>query len=1140
MRILHLHFRNINSLAGEFSIDFAHPALSDSGVFTITGPTGAGKTTVLDAIAFALYGQTPRQSTISAGANELMSRESPDCEATVLFERDSQRYRVSTRHRRRKTRAGTIDPQPFAPPERRFESLAADGTAQLQSTKAREVNRLVEEHSGLKYDNFCRCMMLPQGDFARFLRASESERSEVLSTITGTGIYQQIGELVLNKLGELRHKLEQYHLQPVLSDDALRDLHLRKQQADSNLRALREEQSHLDALLSWRAELSQAEQALRASQSRQSTASQNLQNFEQDGRQARLDQATRAAEVAAAEHLHNTLREQLERTTRLMHELEQELSHLQPSLEQAQTARSQAQQQKDDESRPLLLRQQRIETLLRPLEAQHIALKTQCQATRQTTEKAQAETRLCRLREREAATALDSARHTLQQAKSRLSALQADAALPAAISGIELAWSQYHNLQSPALPSPLPDTGSTEARLRHTQQHTEQLLQTSSAEQRSQRLTLLQQLIEQNTALDTSTASQQKLELAVRRAQELMEALPPLDKARQHAQHAQEQLELIHHQASIEDKLELLYLEFRSGKRDHCPCCGSTTCGQRAALADSALSRAQAAHDQAQQELRELSSRHQLAEQTQHEAQAALAARRAEHQAIRGHINTLAEKLQLTDPILAPALLQQEEQELQQLNRATQELQQLQKLLPVLRARDTYIATIRPFTQATADTPETSTTSLNQLRTRAAAYTQAETHLKLAEQTHTQAQQQAAAQHQLLIDKEQHEQRLTQELAELTTRQQQLSTSIRRDWGTDSASQQIQSITTRLHELDTALEHAQAHLNSLLSTRQHRQGQLEQQRRQHQITREELEQATAAYHKTLREQGFDNQSAYLTAKPCLAERETLQQQRHELLQALTAANTAVDVELHHVQELSTRFPSTSPDTPTLLQTRQELTDTLHTAEQLHEHLARELDFDTRQRALNSQTEQQTAPIRAQLARWQKLYDVLGGTRDAFRKYAQGITFHLLIQHANQQLAHLSDRYLLTISPDNPLIPCIIDRYQDDEPRSCSNLSGGESFLISLALALGLSHMTGDTRIDTLFLDEGFGTLDAETLEHVMDCLQALQADGRTVGIITHVEQLKERIPYGIEVISTGKPGYSTLAAHPAITAHPAP
>ena len=133
----------------------------------------------------------------------------------------------------------------------------------------------------------------------------------------------------------------------------------------------------------------------------------------------------------------------------------------------------------------------------------------------------------------------------------------------------------------------------------------------------------------------------------------------------------------------------------------------------------------------------------------------------------------------------------------------------------------------------------------------------------------------------------------------------------------------------------------------------------------------------------------------------------------------------------------------------------------------------------------------------------------------------------MIEHANRALAKISDRYLLIRQRNQkePLLLAIQDNYLAGTVRSIDNLSGGESFQVSLALALGLSQMSSkNIQADSLFLDEGFGTLDEDTLELALQALSSVQKDGKLIGIISHVAQLKERIPLQIKLSakSTGK------------------
>ena len=159
--------------------------------------------------------------------------------------------------------------------------------------------------------------------------------------------------------------------------------------------------------------------------------------------------------------------------------------------------------------------------------------------------------------------------------------------------------------------------------------------------------------------------------------------------------------------------------------------------------------------------------------------------------------------------------------------------------------------------------------------------------------------------------------------------------------------------------------------------------------------------------------------------------------------------------------------------------------------------------------------------KALFAKWETLNGWIGGESGArFKRYAQGITLRRLLQVANPHLARMTrDRYEMTWNPaSQTLVPEMIDREQGDARRAASNLSGGETFLVSLALALGLSNMaSGRLRVDSLFLDEGFGTLDEEALDTALETLAGLQRQGKLIGIISHVPAIKERVRTQIQI-----------------------
>ena len=159
-----------------------------------------------------------------------------------------------------------------------------------------------------------------------------------------------------------------------------------------------------------------------------------------------------------------------------------------------------------------------------------------------------------------------------------------------------------------------------------------------------------------------------------------------------------------------------------------------------------------------------------------------------------------------------------------------------------------------------------------------------------------------------------------------------------------------------------------------------------------------------------------------------------------------------------------------------------------------------------------------------------LHSLIGSQKgDKFRRFAQGLTLDHLVYLANMQLNRLHGRYLLQRKETEALELQVLDTWQGDEVRDTKTLSGGEGFLVSLALALALSDLVSHkTQIESLFLDEGFGTLDSATLDMALDALDSLNASGKMIGVISHVEAMKERIPVQIEVTKINGLGNSKL------------
>ncbi|MBD9615441.1 AAA family ATPase [Pseudomonas sp. PDM02] len=258
------------------------------------------------------------------------------------------------------------------------------------------------------------------------------------------------------------------------------------------------------------------------------------------------------------------------------------------------------------------------------------------------------------------------------------------------------------------------------------------------------------------------------------------------------------------------------------------------------------------------------------------------------------------------------------------------------------------------------------------------------------------------------------------------------------------------------------------------------------------------------------------------------------QQVSELRQRLQHNEKAIEQAKVLLQERDKRLASHQAqhngnlDTAQLATALTELQNQFAASEHRCAELRAEQAEDQRRQNANQALAQQIADAYSEYQRWARLNALIGSaTGDTFRKIAQAYNLDLLVHHANVQLRQLVRRYRLKRG-GSMLGLLVMDTEMGDELRSVHSLSGGETFLVSLALALGLASMASSTlKIESLFIDEGFGSLDPESLQLAMDALDGLQAQGRKVAVISHVQEMHERIPVQIQVHRQGN-GLSSL------------
>ncbi len=1140
MKILSLRLKNLNSLKGEWKIDFAAEPFAGSGLFAITGSTGAGKTTLLDAICLALYHRTPRMSTLSASGNELMTRHTADCLAEVEFEVKGQGYRAFWSQRRARDK---VDGALQAPKV----ELARIADGEILTDKIREKESLTAELTGLDFERFTKSMLLAQGGFAAFLEANANQRAELLEELTGTEVYGQISQQVYERtkaaeqaLGLLKSRAQGMEL----LDEAQRaELQAEAERLTQEQAPLQIEQQTLLVGQRWREALQRAEQqageaaqGLEQARQRQAAAADDLQRLAASEPAARLQPLHQAWQQAQhdsqqAERDLFALREQLQMCAeRELQALWQASHHAAHWREQRHVALTQVQQQHAEVQAWLSERssQARLGELLSGWDERF----TQRAKAEQALQTAQARlsesvvqlTTLQRQRD-EQGVRLTTLQQQVQQAR------DAEMQQQASVQGL------------------LGEAG--EAGLRQDWQR----LQT-----RSRVFDRLQQLAQSREALGAQLAElpPRLAELQRRQADKNTEINALRERYKALKQQVADKEKLLEQEQRIQD-LEVYRARLQPGEA--CPLCGShehPAISQYQALNVSATEQALA---QCRLELAEL------------ESQGAN---------LRDELTRLAAQIEQVQTQQAQAeaqLLPLDQQWQQQLSEQDIRLQDTAELAILQQQHEHELAALQARLEA-AQAQQTELQRLRELR-------------ESAEREQTEAERQQAI---LSRDLDNTQARLAEQQAHLNALQteqaqqaQELLASLQgfaNELPADGAGwlaqqkaawhawQQTQAREQQLLELE---REAQRQLDDAQVQAEHWQSRWQEsgapslaapvpandpqqalresaerlaaaQRERDGLTGSEQAQAALlvreqqrlqagqqAWQQALLSSPFADQAAFEAAVLSDDERERLLQLKADLERSHTQAATLLTAAQAEVQRLMAE-PQTALSLELLAEQIQALQERLRALSERQGELRAQLQADEARR---SSQQALFAEINAQESEqrlWQQLNGLIGSADGAkFRKFAQGLTLDHLIHLANRQLTRLHGRYQLARKSSGELELEVCDTWQADVARDCRTLSGGESFLVSLALALALSDLVSHkTSIDSLFLDEGFGTLDGETLEVALDALDNLNASGKTIGVISHVEAMKERIPVQLRVHKGVGLGYSRLDARFAV------
>ncbi len=1216
MKILTVTIQNLNSLRLAKTIDFTASPLADAGLFAITGDTGAGKTTILDAITLALYGRIHRNREVF----EVMSFGAVESLAEVEFDNGQDRYLAKwSIWRAHRQPGGNLQG-----PKREVSIWDPEKEAyEIVAEKIREVDQLVEEVTGLDYDRFTRSVLLAQGDFAAFLRAGEKERSDLLERITGTGVYTELSQAAFRrfreeelKLNELKRDLESLR---ILDDETISDLKESLGQLNEEREVLAGQLSQLREALNWLQEVAGLEQ--RAGELEKRLAAITAEKEAAASDFARLERHERGRRFAADLALLDDLFQQATAVS-------DKLENLTLDLEKKETEMEKAARQFHEHQLAFSSFQSEAEKEIKLIE-EVVTLDVEIR------EKRDPLSRLLTERE-EMEKAIEAGENQSRQMEQQLKALAADIkgneewlqqhshwqGLEESFAGLELKVSDllaHHqrlaglNQQLKGLGEKLADFNGAFDKLKQDRETLHRQMTDLNAffhatvpdrfaqdrpevfrllnlemEQLSEQLKNLRALkdlqLEYQGMLadmaDMEEELQQLLQQELATNKDLMSVLEERDQLRQN---------LAYREQVYEQQLTIANYEkdrARLREGEPCPLCLSVHHPFREhpirPFVDGArrdLERARARIEQADRRYQGLlASQKELVARieslTGNESEGYVG--RLEKQAVR--IQEFEARLSRLIPQIGPEgvmpankahlqkQLEEAEKALEQGRSTRDKLQEAHQSLTELERQDRQLEIQIHELESKRGKALQEQTILGEQRgeieKRVAELTDAITDQLRLFSIDFSASAATAILEQLRSHR--HDYRHRREQLDKHRRRRELGAleSEQLQNKLEEGHRRLKSLKADEAVKQRELEKLEQKRSSLFADKDPRtaKAQMQKQLREHEqqvnYWREALEAAKLQLEATrsLREERKAEKKA-LAGK--IGERETRLTEKvstagfisiDDLRQQLLPPNEVQKLEELRklLGEQETEARQLLRDTQRQLTARRQEKKTDLAVEELRSRIARKdeqhqeklqrigairekLDQNEQRRQEARDLVDRIGKQQQELRRWGRLNDIIGSADGKkFRVFAQGLTLNWLVRLANLHLTNLNGRYLIRKRSEEDLELEIVDTFQADNSRSMNTLSGGESFLVSLALALGLSDLAGQqTNIRSLFIDEGFGSLDENTLDLAISTLENLQAGGKTIGIISHVKELKERIATQILVKKAGT-GFSQI------------
>ncbi|MEQ1248260.1 AAA family ATPase [Acinetobacter soli] len=1188
MKILSIRLKNLASLSDEHFIDFESEPLASAGLIAIVGKTGAGKSTILDAMCLALFNKIPRLKEsdgklTDVDGSELLTN-SPltvlrrGCAhgfAELCFVAQDQKHYLARWEIKRARENATGKLQNV---QRSLKCLT-DGVVVADKSKAVESH--IQHITQLSFEQFTRAVLLAQSEVTAFLKARDTERGELLEYLTNSAIFAKIGQLAFEKTREIsnRRKSLESHLGyiEIRSDEEVAELQAQFESVQQQVVRLEEAKTQFRQQQQWFEQRDKLDQDIRLKQQHydvQLKAQESLEKnrlllsqletfsvirpivFQQQQIQKTLQQLIPQIQLQHTEF--NTLSTQFEQEKTRYSQVEQSLHQFQAFEQKYQKEladlRGHLQKRehiKEDynktrhrltqitsQQQPLLEQQQQLEQTIHTLDGQHTA--------------------------------------SMEQLKNSAQYAPLDQGLNAHMQQLSQFITQYQKVEQS-----LGSIRDAQTQLEHDEAelnalisqfgtpaqidlHIESKQQRKQAQQiHSNHLHSTQQKIQRYFELNNEmTSLKHKFETIKQHNQQLDASTHTSEQAYVLAKQEREKIQQILQQQRLLHAENIEHLRAALKHGEACVVCGSTEHPYREDQSQLSKALYELQQQQEQQAIEQEQQCFDLWQKTQQQyTQSQTQLKQLQDDLQQLHEKQNVHEQQLQQHLLAcniqldlrlaeqeanaqlDALMQKASQEQQQLEHELHQLQQASKQQHQLSQRIQHtrhqLETVDQLQQhvqhivACLTTEDKSAwythgvtfsqTILNALQQRSQLLEQTERLVKHKEQQH---QQLLLLKSNLAGLNAQHTE-CTQQLKDIETMGKQ---------NTEAANQLIVTMTasTDLKANEWLLQHDQQ--------RQQLQQQYQQIKQSFELARERFEQHKNALEqlKAKQQQQHDSLTqcnteinAWLAQQPLFEEdqllallaisssqeqqiRQAIQHADRGLSEAISALNTLqhqLDVHLEAAPQIEAAQLSEQIATNQVaLQQCTDQRDDLKIKLELHQqNLIKQQQFAA-----------QIQLIQQQEHRWHKISSLIGDAKGKeFRDLAQQYNLDILLEYANQQLTQLSQRYTLK-RLENSLSLAIVDHDMDGEIRAVASLSGGESFLTALAISLAIANMaSGSMKIESLFIDEGFGTLDASSLHMVMNALDQLQSQGRKVVLISHIQDMHERIPVQIQVQPLG-------------------